>query len=242
MTIRANTDDPRIVAGMAAQGRLRESRLEAGEQRVGWKAGLGTAQAMQAASIAAPVTGFLTNASLASGMITTDGLSIDGWRNAKLEPEVAVRVGADVPAGADRHTVLAAISAAAPAIEIVDLGDPGDIEQVLAGNVFHRAFLFGPFSEIAGAELASARLDVARDGHEPQTGIDPAAALGDLLEIVRAVADQVPLSGGDLRAGDVIMTGSAIPAVAISGGERFKVTLQGAGDVSLVIAPAAGTG
>jgi 2-keto-4-pentenoate hydratase len=242
MTMHANTEDPRIVAGMAAQGKLRESRLAAGERRVGWKAGLGTAQAMQAASIGAPLTGFLTNASLASGMTTTDGLSIDGWRNAKLEPELAVRVGADVPAGADRAAVEAAISAVAPAIEIIDLGDPGDIEQVLAQNNFHRAFLFGPFMDVTGTDLAAARLTVAQEGGEPQTGIDPATALGDLVEVVRAVADQVPLAGDQLQAGDVVMTGSVVPAIAIAGGERFEVTLPGAGSVALQIAPAAGTG
>jgi len=242
MAIQANTEDPRIVAGMAAQGKLRESRLAAGERRVGWKAGLGTAQAMRAASIDAPLTGFLTNASLASGLTTTDGLSIDDWRNARFEPEVAVRVGADVPAGSDRATVQAAIAAAAPALEIVDIGDASDIEQVLADNVFHRAFLLGPFSEAAAADLGAVRLRLDRDGHDPQSEIDPAAALGDLLDVVRALADQIPLSGDELRAGDVIMTGSAVPAVAISGGERFEVSLPGAGSIALAIAPAAGTG
>ena len=242
MAMQANTEDPRIVAGMAAQGKLRESRLAAGERRVGWKAGLGTAQAMRAASIDAPLTGFLTNASLASGMTTTDGLSIDDWRNARFEPEVAVRVGADVPAGSDRATVQAAIAAAAPALEIVDIGDASDIEQVLADNVFHRAFLLGPFSEAAAADLGAVRLRLDRDGHDPQSEIDPAAALGDLLDVVRALADQIPLSGDELRAGDVIMTGSAVAAVAISGGERFEVSLPGAGSIALAIAPAAGTG
>jgi 2-keto-4-pentenoate hydratase len=241
-TIQANIEDPRIVAGMAAQGKLRESRLAAGEQRVGWKAGLGTAQAMETVSIGAPLTGFLTNASLASGMTRTDGLSIDDWRSARLEPELAVRVGADLPAGADRRTVEAAIAAAAPSIEIVDLGDPSDIEQVLAENLFHRAFLFGPFTDVTGADLAAARLTVTQDGGEPQTGIDPATALGDLVEVVRAVADQVSLAGETLRAGDVVMTGSVVPAIAIGGGEHFEVTLVGAGSVVLQIAPAAGTG
>jgi 2-keto-4-pentenoate hydratase len=240
--MQANTEDPRIVAGMAAQGRLRESRLAAGERRVGWKAGLGTAQAMETASITAPLTGFLTNASLASGMTRTDGLSIDGWSNAKLEPEVAVRIGTDLPAGAERETALAAITAAAPAIEIVDLGDPGDIEQVLADNIFHRAFLFGPFTEVSGADLAAARLTVTQDDREPQTGIDPATALGDLVDVVRAVADQAALAGDALRAGDVVMTGSVVPAIALAGGERFEVTLPGAGSVALAIAPAVGTG
>jgi 2-keto-4-pentenoate hydratase len=242
MTMQANIEDPRIVAGMAAQGELRESRLAAGEHRVGWKAGLGTAQAMENVSIAAPLTGFLTNASLASGMTRADGLSIDGWSNAKLEPEVAVRIGTDVPAGADRETVLAAITGAAPAIEIVDLGDPSDIEQVLADNLFHRAFLFGAFSDVAGADLAAARLSVTQDDEEPQTGIDPATALDDLVDVVRAVADQVSLAGDVLRAGDVVMTGSVVPAIAIAGGERFEVTLAAAGSVTLQIAPAVGTG
>lgn len=40
----------------------------------------------------------------------------------------------------------------------------------------------------------------------------------------------------------MIMTGSAVPPIAISGAERFTVTLPGAGSVTLVIAPPAGTG
>jgi 2-oxo-3-hexenedioate decarboxylase len=237
-----NTADPRIVAGMAAQGELRESRLRAGERRVGWKAGLGTAQAMEALSIAAPLAGFLTNASLASGMTTTDGLSIEAWRNARLEAEVAVRVDRTVPAGSDRETVGGAITGMAPAIEIVDLGDPGDVERVLAGNIFHRAFLLGAFVPVTGAGLGAARLTVAQEGKDARAGIDPAQLLGDLTEVVRALADQIPLSGDELRAGDVLMTGSAIAPVALAGGERFEIVLEGAGGVELAISPSGGTG
>jgi 2-keto-4-pentenoate hydratase len=232
----ANTDDPRIVAGMAAQGRMRESRLRAGERRVGWKAGLGTVQAMEAVSIAAPLAGFLTDASRASEAAATDGLSIDGWPNARLEAEIAVRVQRTVPAGSDRETVAAAITAIAPAIEIVDLGDVADLEQVLADNLFHRAFLFGPFSPATGAELGAARLTVSQQGEDARAGIDPGELLGDLVDVVRALADQIPLSGEELRAGDVVMTGSAIAPVALCGGERFEVALDGGGAVKLAIA------
>ena len=242
MASRPNTGDPRIVAGLAAQRRLRESRLHAGEQRVGWKAGLGTAPAMEALSITAPLPGFLTDASLASAMTTTDGLSVDAWRNARLEAEVAVRVDRTVPAGSDRDTVAAAIAAIAPAIEIVDLGDPADVEQILADNLFHRAFLFGTFIGAGGAELADARLTVDQCGQQSRAGIDPAQLLGDQVEVVRAIADQVRLAGDELRAGDVIMTGSAIAPVALAGGERFEVTLENAGGVELAIAPSSGTG
>jgi 2-keto-4-pentenoate hydratase len=240
----SNTDDPRIVAGMAAQGQLRDSRLHAGEQRIGWKAGLGTAPAMAAVSISAPLTGFLTNASDASGMTTADGLSIEDWRNAKLEAEVAVRVDRPVPAGADRSTVADAIAELAPAIEIVDLGDPSDVEQALAGNLFHRAFALGSFVPVLLPErgLDAVRMTVTRDGDELGTGIDPGDLLGDLVEVVRALADQIPLSGDALQAGDVIITGSAIAPESLHGGEDLAVSLIGVGTVSLQIAPSAGTG
>ena len=227
---------------MAAQGRLRESRLRAGDRRVGWKAGLGTAAAMETASITAPLPGFLTDASLASAMTASDGLSIEAWGNARLEPEVAVRVDRTVPAGLDREAVGAAIAEIAPAIEIVDLGDAGDIEQVLADNLFHRAFLFGEFAPVAAADLAGARLTVRQDGQDARAGIDPAELLGDLVEVVRALADQIPLSGDELRAGDVVMTGSAIAPLGLLGGERFEVVLEGVGAVELAIAPNRGTG
>ena len=38
------------------------------------------------------------------------------------------------------------------------------------------------------------------------------------------------------------MTGSVVPAIAITGGERFEVSLQGGGSVALQIAPPSGTG
>ena len=93
-----------------------------------------------------------------------------------------------------------------------------------------------------GAELAAARVTVAQQGEDARPGIDPAELLGDLVEVVRALADQIPLSGDELRAGDVIMTGSAIPPVQLDGGERFEVVLEGAGGVELAIAPSHGTG
>jgi 2-keto-4-pentenoate hydratase len=240
----ADTTDPRIVAGMAAQGRLRETRRGAGERRVGWKAGLGTEAAMAAVSIGAPLTGFLTTASDVDGLTTADGLSIEDWRNAKLEPEVAVRLDRGLSAGADRDTVAAAVAEIAPAIEIVDLGDPSDVEQALAGNLFHRAFALGSFVPVLLPErgLGAVRMTVTRDGLELGADVDPAALLGDLVEVVRALADQIPLSGDELRAGDVIITGSAIAPVTLHGGERFEVALRGIGEVSLQIAPNAGTG
>src|SRR5690242_15500431 len=130
-----NVEDPRIRAGLAAQADLRRDALQRAG-RLGWKAGVGTAAAMQRIGTSAPLVGFMTDATLLA-----DGASCDitGWANPRLEAEVAVRLGADVPAGATAEQARDAIEAIAPAIELVDPGEPDDVEAVLADNIWHRA-------------------------------------------------------------------------------------------------------
>jgi 2-keto-4-pentenoate hydratase len=227
-----NIDDPRIIAGLAAQGRARHDVLAGGARRLGWKAGLGTAGAMAKVGTDAPLVGFLTDATLVDG---GQDVAIDGWGAPTLEPEVAVRLGADVPAGASRDDVLAAIDAVGPAIELVDLGPPDDVEDVLAGNIFHRTVLLGPLAPWPTRSLQDVRLEVRVAGQPAVTDIDPRDVLGDLADVVRALADQLPLAGETIRTGDVVITGSAIAAIALTGGESVEVTLPPIGRVDVVV-------
>ncbi len=227
------TEDRRIVAGLAAQERLRTAVLSGDARRIGWKAGLGTAAAMERQGTSAPVSGFLTDQTLEPDGAT---ISIDGWADAALEPEIAVRLGADLAPGASREEALAAIAEAGPAIELVDLDPSLDLEAILAGNVFHRHVLLGELRPLAGADLAAARLELRIDGQEPRLGLDPSEPLGDLADVVRALADQLPATGDVMLAGDVIITGSAVPALPLRGGERITVTLADGPSVSVAIA------
>lgn len=226
MNIDRNLHDQRVLEGMAAQGRLRAELLAGGARSTGWKAGLGTAAAIDRVGTGAPVAGFLTDATRVA-----DGgrVALDGWSSPTFEPELAIRVDADVPPSASLDEVAAAIGALAPAIELVDLEPPDDLVAVLAGNIFHRAYLVGAWIPATAADVAAARLDVAVDGDAHATQVDPAAALGDLLAVVRSVAAQAALAGAGLRAGELVITGSAIPAIALAGGETLTVTLTGSG-------------
>jgi 2-oxo-3-hexenedioate decarboxylase len=226
MNVGRNLGDQRIVDGMSAQGRRRADLLAGGVRSVGWKAGLGTAAAMGKLGTAAPVAGFLTDATrVADG----GSVALEGWTTPTFEPELAIRVDADLPADASPDDVAAAIGAIAPAIELVDLEPPDDLATVLAGNVFHRAYLIGAWTPATAADVDAARLDVAVDGEPRATEIDPAAALGDLLAVVRSIAAQAALAGAVLRAGELVITGSAIPAIGLAGGETLTVALTGRG-------------
>jgi 2-keto-4-pentenoate hydratase len=221
----SNPEDPRIIEGMRRQGALLAEYRSRGAHVVGYKAGLGTAAAMEKVGISAPVAGFLTDETAAGDA----PVPISNWEQPTFEPELAVRLGADLPAGGSAATALGAIDAIAPAIELVDLGAPDDLAAVLAGDIFHRAFAVGPFTAADPAAVAAARLEVTVDGQTRASEVDPSTLLGPIGEIVAALADQMVLAGCTLAAGEIVITGSAISAIALDGASTLGVSLAGGG-------------
>jgi 2-oxo-3-hexenedioate decarboxylase len=223
-------DDPRIARGLAAQTRARKALLSDGARRLGWKAGFGTTAAFEKLGTRAPLVGFMTDRTLAA-----DGsvISIDEWRGPTLEPELAIRLGAPLGAGATRTEVITAIGSVGPAIEIIDLGASADVESILAGNIFHRTVLLGELRSLpAGSGLHSLRLEVHVDGRPSVLNVDPREQLGDLADVLSALADQLAICADQMLSGDVIITGSAVPALPLKGGERVTVTLSGFSSVT----------
>jgi 2-keto-4-pentenoate hydratase len=197
---------------MRAQlARLRDG----GAAPIGWKAGMNAPEPRRRLGLTRPLVGFLTDATLVP---SGGSVAVGGWQAPRLEPEIAMRVGSDVVGGASRDAVAAAVDALAPAIELVDLTGPGDdVEAILGLNVFHRAVVLGPWD----AGRAGAHLDgVALDVEGRVEAADPTAVLGDLVEVVRGVADTLAHAGESMRAGQFVICGSVVPAFAVSPGER----------------------
>jgi len=223
-------DDPRIEAGMRRQLQLRRERTGDGASPIGWKAGLNAPEPMRKLGLSRPLVGFLTNKTL----VPSGGeVSITGWAKPTLEPEIAMRLGADVPGGASRDAVAAAVDALAPAIELVDLNTPpDDVEEVLAGNIYHGAVVLGPWDTgRSGASLDGIALDI--DGRVDAA--DPTAVLGDLVDVVRGVADTLADAGETLRAGQFVICGSVVPAFQVEPGERVTCRFSGLGEVAVAV-------
>src|SRR5258705_4871969 len=111
-------DDPRIVRGMTAQLAAWRKHLDAGDRPLGWKVGFGAPVMLERLKIGGPLVGFLTQ----SARIPSGGtVSLAGWVKPVAEPEVAVHIGRDVPAGIDPAGAAAAIAGISPAIELADL-------------------------------------------------------------------------------------------------------------------------
>jgi 2-keto-4-pentenoate hydratase len=224
---RAMARDPRIERGMLAQLTERRRRIEAGEASLGWKLGFGVPAAMAKLGIDAPLVGYLLEPALVE-----DGgsVSLDGWANARLEPEIAVHLGADLAAGGSREDVEAAIAGLGVAIELVDPDpDADDPEAILAADIFQRHVLLGPLVEGARAEGVSAR--VIQNGDEAAAAADATEATGDPIDLVRHVADVVGASGETLRAGEVVICGSVVPALSVAPGDTVEVQLAPLGSL-----------
>jgi 2-keto-4-pentenoate hydratase len=226
-------DDPRIIRGMKINLETRRQRLASGDRPLGWKVGFGAPAMLKQLATSGPLLGFLTeNARRPPGA----KLSFAGWTKPVAEPEVAVHIGQDVAAGADRSTAAAAIAGISPVFEIVDLHTPPqDPEAILAGNIYQRHVVLDS-ARPARSGGTSDRLTcrIMRRGVEAARTTDPQANTGQWVDIVRHVADVLAAFGERLRAGEIVITGSVVAPLIIEPDEsELAFALDPIGAVSL---------
>src|SRR5690606_14454717 len=147
---------------------------------------------------------------------TTDGLLEDGasW-SLGTEGDVVVESEVGVEVGDDGRSIAALL----PAIELVDPPDLGlDVEQILTGNIFHRAVAFGP--RVETTEPGAARVLV---NGEIQHAVDAEQAGAQLEAMVAVAAERLAAAGEELRPGDRVITGVLCPPHRAAPGDRFRL-------------------
>ena len=224
--------DPRIAAGTTRMLKRRRRELDDGATRLGWKAGFGAPAAMERLGTDRPLVGYLTRERLLDDGAT---VSLAGMKQPMLEAEVALHLAHEVPAGADAATALAAVGTAGVAIEIADIdAPPDDVEEIVAGNIYHRHVLLGPEVELRITGNLTAQ--VKRDGEEVARTDDPEALTGDVAGVLASMAGTLAETGGTTAAGDVVITGSVVPPVPLTAGS-WTVTFTGLGEVTVRVTP-----
>jgi 2-keto-4-pentenoate hydratase len=219
--------DPRVQAGLERALVSWRTLVAGGAERVGWKVGLNAPPVMESLGLAHPVIGFLTGATVVESGASC---SLGGAAKPLAEPEVSIELRRDVGPGAEADEALAAIESLGPAVEIVDIpAPPDDVELAVAGNVFHRAVVFGPTRQDAAVSGAVASVTVdgeLRERDDVKT---------DLAETICVVADLLGAVGERLSAGDRIIAGSLTTPVDLARGNRVELDLGplGSAEVSL---------
>jgi 2-keto-4-pentenoate hydratase len=202
-----------VERGTAALLTRRREILAQGAEPIGWKVGFNVPEIQEKLGIDRPLAGFLTS----------DGLLEDGseWDDLPVvvESEVAVELGPDGRS----------IAALLPALE---LADPPDLdlglEQILAGNIFHRAVAFGP--RVETPEPGAGRILV---NGEEQHALSAERTAANLEAMVEAVAGRLADAGEELQPGDRIITGILAPPHTAQPGDSVRLELETLGAVEL---------
>ena len=163
-------------------------------------------------------------------------LHTENFVNVRIESEIALMLGADLPAsGAPwrRDKVVPAISAAAPAFELIEDRNADytktDAASLIVENCWNGGIVIGAARAVSPASLNGIAGQLTIGGKPAGKGFaeDPCATLSWL-------ANHLAERGRGLKAGMVVITGSVIPTMSIKPGDHAMFSVAGLGDVEVV--------
>jgi 2-keto-4-pentenoate hydratase len=153
--------------------------------------------------------------------------------NLRIESEIALQLGADLPASGapwTRERVAPAVAAALPAFELIEDRNADyaktEASSLIVENCWNGGIVTGTPKRIALDDLVGTTGRLTLGGKQVGEGAaeDPCATLAWL-------ANHVAERGRDLKAAMVVITGSLIPTVSIAPGQRAVFTVDGLGDI-----------
>jgi 2-keto-4-pentenoate hydratase len=207
-----------VERGTTAMLVRRREILAQGAEPIGWKVGFNISAAQEKLGIDAPLAGFLSS----------NGLLEDGAEVSLDDGPVVVESEVAVELGPDARSIVALL----PALEVADPPDlDQDVETILAGNIFHRAVVFG--TRVETNEPGAGRVLV---NGEVEHVMAPGETGAHLEEMVEAVRKRLAAVDEDMLPGQRIITGVLAPPHAAHPGDRVRLELDALGGVELVFA------
>lgn len=211
-----------------------EKRLMGGASIIGAKAAF-TNKAVQAEyGVNEPVSGFLLDSGLCR-----DGaeVSFDETIEARVEAEIAFVLARDLAGpGVSPALALHSVAGIMPALEVVDCRFVNwkvrAVDVAADSACGSRVVLGAGLFPVSGIDLRLLGVVMEKNGQVVSTGAG-AAALGNPIEVLTWVANNVGMLGRSLRAGDVVITGSLVRAEPVARGDVFRATFDRLGSVTV---------
>jgi 2-keto-4-pentenoate hydratase len=229
---------PRSAAeGYEVQGRLvRELLDRTGGRPIGYKVACTSTLAQRALGVDGPFFGVLLSHSTHRSPAALKG---SAFTVRCSEAEFGFEMADDVPAGPayTAETIREFIGAALPSIEVVDhryhdwqaVGAP----SLLADNAIHGAWVAGePYPGWREIDFARHPVALTINGGRTLTG-SGAAVLGNPLNVVAWLANELPKFGRQLRRGDRVTTGVTTDVYLAEPGDRLAADFGPIGRVEV---------
>jgi 2-keto-4-pentenoate hydratase len=195
--------------GYRVQLALLDRYLASGERQAGWKVGLTAPAIQRQVGIHEPVFGFLLESGAAASGVA---FPFAGLIHPAVENELCLTIACALAGpGLTLDAVRAAVSAVAPALEIVERrGDAAaDVPLSIADNCQQRAFVVGPAAgpPAVSGDPATATVEVYLNGRlaERASGTE---VMGTPLASVAWLAERLSQFGRRIEPGMRVMSGS----------------------------------
>ena len=155
--------------------------------------------------------------------------------NLRIESEIALKLGADLPASGapwTRDKVSPAVAGAMAAFELIEDRNADythtEAASLIVENCWNGGAVIGTAKAVSAESLVAIPGRLAIDGKAVGEGRaeDPFATLAWL-------ANHLAERGRNLQAGMVVITGSLIPTVSIASGQRAVFTVDGLGEIAM---------
>ena len=183
--------------------------------------------------IHAPVGGLIYQKRVHTSPAT---ICLADYQHVVVEFELAVRLARDLPARAEPYTsteAQAAVGEVMAAYKLIEdrfaVYKQTDARSLAADNAWNAGIVLGPgIKPPAGFDLNGLKGRLNIDGKLAHEGLTdkPMDALAWVANLAASQSDP-------LRAGMVVITGSAIPTLAIAPGQKFAFKIAGIGKVEL---------
>lgn len=222
--------------GYRAMRRLHQHRLAIGWKPLGRKVGFTNRTIWPRYGVHQPIWGFVYEQTLVRAEGNRAGVALEGLSQPRIEPEICFGLKAPPPRSHDAHAILAAVEWVAHAVEIVHTFHPDwkfALPDCTAANGLHGRLVLGtptPVAQIPDLEalLPAARVTLRCGQRKVDEGIganvldSPLFALAHLVEVlaIQPEFDQ-------LRAGDIVSTGTLTDAHPVKPGETWSTSFEG---------------
>lgn len=220
------------------QAMLVDERIRRGERVIGWKVGATSQAVMDQLKIDEPIFGCMTSQSYYSSL--REVKTSDFFKLA-IEPEIAFIMGKTLRGPGLTHAdVILATSGIMAAVELVDcrIKDwKASTTELVADNACHAGIILGPFTKpISGFDLTREGVVLTKNGQllASACGVE---ALGNPINVVTWLANKLAEFDKEIRAGEIISTGSLTPFFFVEPGDVMNVSSSNLGSIQFVIAP-----
>jgi 2-keto-4-pentenoate hydratase len=181
-----------------------------------------------------PAYGFLPSHQYASGA----ELSAGGFVDLRIEAEVAFKMGSEL-GGPDvtATSALSAVESALPAFELLDFiysGTPRAADYV-ANSIHGQAVVLGnPLMSLQGLDLASEEVLVENNSEFVGT-YTAADVMGNPLNALAWLANQLASRGRTLKRGDIVISGGISKLLRPKAGDFINATFTHLGSVAIKV-------